>query len=245
MLAGDTYPARFVRESARSPCWFAGRPGQRCASPRRRARTCQYHDPTPTSIGSAPATTTPTTAQFLTRDPLESTTGQPYSYAANDPLNADDPAGLLPSLTSVLNKVNDLNPMAPMVNGFITEYVAYESGCGFGDSVKIGLRGTLETVGLLAMFPAPEARAGSFALNSDGWLATRLAMRDERGAIGFTGRGSTEAGNRSALNSGKVYESETAARRAAEQYAGKHPNSCTFRGLCGSADHFHVDKTIN
>lgn len=36
----------------------------------------------------------PTTAQFLTSDPLESLTRQPYTYAANGPLDALDPAGL-------------------------------------------------------------------------------------------------------------------------------------------------------
>jgi hypothetical protein len=40
-------------------------------------------------------------------------------------------------------------------------------------------------------------------------------------------------------------DSEDAARRAAERYAAKHPNSCTFRGLCGAGDHYHVDKEIN
>ena len=36
----------------------------------------------------------PTTAQFMTIDPLETLTREPYSYAANNPLNASDPTGL-------------------------------------------------------------------------------------------------------------------------------------------------------
>lgn len=36
----------------------------------------------------------PQTGQFLTRDPLEALTGEPYSYAADSPLNAADPSGL-------------------------------------------------------------------------------------------------------------------------------------------------------
>jgi RHS repeat-associated protein len=35
-----------------------------------------------------------TTGQFLSRDPLESSTLQPYSYADNNPTNATDPSGL-------------------------------------------------------------------------------------------------------------------------------------------------------
>jgi RHS repeat-associated protein len=82
-----------------------------------------------------------------------------------------------------------------------------------------------------------------------GNLASRLgpdaaaALRDETGAIDL--RGFTEAGNRSARYSGKWYDSEDAARRAAEKDASKHPKSCSFRGLCQSGDHYHVDKTIN
>jgi RHS repeat-associated protein len=36
----------------------------------------------------------PTTAQFLTRDPLESSTREPYAYVAGNPLNGVDPLGL-------------------------------------------------------------------------------------------------------------------------------------------------------
>ena len=39
----------------------------------------------------------PKTAQFLTRDPIEHTTFDPYGYAANNPVNYTDPAGLKPS----------------------------------------------------------------------------------------------------------------------------------------------------
>jgi RHS repeat-associated protein len=37
----------------------------------------------------------PATAQFASRDPIESLTHQPYSYAGNSPTNATDPSGLL------------------------------------------------------------------------------------------------------------------------------------------------------
>jgi RHS repeat-associated protein len=37
----------------------------------------------------------PSTAQFLTRDPLAALSGEPYSYAGDNPVNASDPTGLL------------------------------------------------------------------------------------------------------------------------------------------------------
>ncbi len=90
------------------------------------------------------------------------------------------------------------------------------------------------------------ARSG-VAAKSEGPLSRLLGnrVRDERGSIGPFGKGTTEAGNRGARYSGKWYDSEDAARRAAERYAAKHPSSCTFRGLCGAGDHYHVDKEIN
>ncbi len=37
----------------------------------------------------------PATAQFLSRDPLAAVSGEPYSYAGDNPLNNSDPTGLL------------------------------------------------------------------------------------------------------------------------------------------------------
>jgi RHS repeat-associated protein len=37
----------------------------------------------------------PATAQFLSVDPLQAITGEPYSYAGDNPLNTSDPTGLL------------------------------------------------------------------------------------------------------------------------------------------------------
>jgi RHS repeat-associated protein len=41
----------------------------------------------------------PATAQFLSVDPLDAFTGEPYSYTADNPVNFDDPTGLLWGIT--------------------------------------------------------------------------------------------------------------------------------------------------
>jgi RHS repeat-associated protein len=46
----------------------------------------------------------PTTAQFLTRDPLQALTREPYSYALDNPINRADPTGLEGSL---INEVEE------------------------------------------------------------------------------------------------------------------------------------------
>lgn len=55
----------------------------------------QYHDPTGLYYLRA-RYYDPSTAQFLTRDPVERLNGAPYSYALDNPLNVADPSGLFP-----------------------------------------------------------------------------------------------------------------------------------------------------
>lgn len=72
VAAGRCRPLRSCR-SATQRCDRTGR----CASG---AAVARYYDPA--------------TAQFLTRDPLEASTGTPYGYAGESPLDASDPSGL-------------------------------------------------------------------------------------------------------------------------------------------------------
>lgn len=54
----------------------------------------------------------PTTAQFLTPDPLYAITGPRYGYAGNDPINRSDPTGLFgwSSITHAVSHVaHDVN----------------------------------------------------------------------------------------------------------------------------------------
>lgn len=63
------HPRRSAGQTSRAP--------HACTS---KARVARYYDPT--------------TAQFLTRDPVEQMTRQAYTYASGDPLDLSDPSGL-------------------------------------------------------------------------------------------------------------------------------------------------------
>jgi RHS repeat-associated protein len=57
----------------------------------------------------------PATAQFLTRDPVNDVTRQPYSYAEDNPLNETDPMGLC----GIISCVTDA---AKAVGGFVDQH---------------------------------------------------------------------------------------------------------------------------
>ena len=73
----------------------------------------------------------PTTAQFLSRDPLVPLTKQPYVYASDNPLNATDTSGMfsfswrgLHDLASAVSDVASLAPVVGAVTGAVVGGVA-------------------------------------------------------------------------------------------------------------------------
>jgi len=106
----------------------------------------------------------PSTAQFLSVDPLKATTGAPYYYAGDNPLNEADPTGLgnwlnlgIPSPGEVAEK---LNP----VKYYEEEIESYENGCGYFASVAHGLEGavvgTLDASGIGGLAEGAAGLAG-------------------------------------------------------------------------------------
>ena len=78
----------------------------------------------------------PGTAQFLTVDPDVATTHEPYEYAGDDPVNADDPSG-----ASVIN-VGSVGGTYFPLTGFAADGVhfSHETKCGqFNDNVTSGI----------------------------------------------------------------------------------------------------------
>jgi RHS repeat-associated protein len=91
----------------------------------------QYTDPTSGLIYMQDRWYDPTTGQFISVDPLEAQTGQPYSYADDDPINETDPSGLF--------SLDDLNP----IYDYEQEIQDYENGGSYLGSVMHGVEGAV------------------------------------------------------------------------------------------------------
>jgi RHS repeat-associated protein len=96
----------------------------------------------------------PATAQFLTVDPLDAITHEPYSYAGDNPVNSGDPSGLSnwnPFSESFWTEGNVISesPLNP-IPYYEAEIESYENGCGYFTSVTHGLEGTVAGAALFA-----------------------------------------------------------------------------------------------
>jgi RHS repeat-associated protein len=86
----------------------------------------------------------PTSGQFLTRDPLETSTRQPYSYANDNPLNFTDPTGMGifgDAVNFAGGGINTLSTGIGAVGGFIDEggNALGNLAAGGADSLTFGL----------------------------------------------------------------------------------------------------------
>jgi RHS repeat-associated protein len=70
----------------------------------------------------------PATAQFMTRDPIESFTRSPYGYAKENPVNRIDPSGLC-GVSSILGALESINPISE-------ENCAYEAASSASEAVS-------------------------------------------------------------------------------------------------------------
>jgi RHS repeat-associated protein len=126
----------------------------------------------------------PSTGQFLSRDPIEDTTLQPYAYAGNDPTNASDPTGLWPWSTVSNAAAGTLDGLT---GGLSTRLAAAyfhfdvdcaDFGAGFGTGQMLGTVGGFFTGGGEAAFAARGVKAGG-----GGFAAARRFVADETGSF--------------------------------------------------------------
>jgi hypothetical protein len=74
----------------------------------------------------------PTTGQFLTPDPLEPLTGQPYSYANDNPINNTDPSGLDPLIGGGCAVGEAIDPLGGCAPGAAAGAIATGVAAGAG-----------------------------------------------------------------------------------------------------------------
>jgi RHS repeat-associated protein len=103
----------------------------------------------------------PATGQFLSRDPIEGLTRQPYSYARQNPLNLVDPSGLVGEVTgggcAVGEVVDPLGGCIPgAAGGAAVEVTTYGGGAAFGWLLSALEEDSAESSGDEAM-PCPSA----------------------------------------------------------------------------------------
>jgi RHS repeat-associated protein len=96
----------------------------------------------------------PSTAQFLSVDPLEMVTRAPYTYAEDNPVNGSDPTGLSnwnPFSESFWTEGNVISesPLNP-IPYYEKEIESYEDGCGYFASVTNGIEGAFAGAALFA-----------------------------------------------------------------------------------------------
>ena len=170
-------------------CRSGGRRLRRMSSCTSRARVARYYDPT--------------TAQFLTRDPIEQLTQQPYQYANGDPLDQTDPLGLcghwydvacqVGSAASAVGGVivDNAGALSTVASGLAT--VAY-AGCILTDGVGCGVGAVLSGASTALSGIAAEqacfggaggcaSAATSFALSAVATVSGGLANAALKGSL--------------------------------------------------------------
>ena len=158
----------------------------------------QYQDPSTGLYYLRARYYDPTTSQFLTTDPLDGQTREPYGYAQDDPVNAADPSGLCTLNPS--GWLDDINP-------FSSSNCAYQGTKAAVDALGVSPTDISSVTGVLAMvaaavpggeeaapvFAAISAVTGAMATGEDAgngdWLqATLDSVASVAGAEGVAER---------------------------------------------------------
>ncbi len=125
----------------------------------------------------------PATGQFLTVDPLVTQTGQPYSYAGDDPVNGSDPNGLSWYDPSWVHSA------AHSVGNFFTDPSRWRAEADYGAGIANGIVSTL-TLGQVHV-AAPYCNALSWAYDVGTGFGTTATVVGGAAAAGAAAGSST------------------------------------------------------
>jgi RHS repeat-associated protein len=130
----------------------------------------------------------PVTGQFLTRDPLEEQTRQPYSYAGDDPINYVDPNGL--DFLGIGHAMkHHLRPLVGLASGVaaVGACVAFAELCLGAIVVNAGIQSYL--IGSNSQLSTPQKLAGIAAVGALGYgaVGTMVAQQGMQEGVGLIG----------------------------------------------------------
>ncbi|MEA2220289.1 MAG: hypothetical protein QOJ35_2915 [Solirubrobacteraceae bacterium] len=118
----------------------------------------------------------PATGQFLTRDPLISTTRQAYAYAANTPTNATDPTGQTSRIVSASALGNTAANIAGGISGNISTSILSAVGIHINDCATF-YKGAHATGSALALLGLGEVRTAAKGV-PDAWVVVRGGTKE-------------------------------------------------------------------
>jgi RHS repeat-associated protein len=134
----------------------------------------------------------PTTGQFLTRDPIEALTGQPYAYTADNPINGVDPTGLISLSLPSPGEVVETIAHAALDTAAVLPYAKYYAANRLANAIssvgnKLGLPGEVVAHGLnlpLALVQAEGLCEDALIDWVKGHTVNNESIRDE-GKVGY------------------------------------------------------------
>jgi RHS repeat-associated protein len=137
----------------------------------------------------------PTTAQFLSVDPLVAETGAPYGYASDNPLNLMDPSGLLFGIPGTPSTEEFIENMAENAEKVGTRLVGFTNGFTrpfFGGTAALGL-GSLVNTCSAEYILANEI--GGYTIAAEGVAGAVYGAVYGAGEAGYAAATKTDAGN--------------------------------------------------
>ena len=163
------------------------------------ARASSYTDPETGLIYLRARYYDPTTAQFLTRDPLDASTRSAYGYVGNDPLDGSDPSGMCGFLgsgsCSFSGITHDVKHDAKAATSYAKSWVPNCVTIGNSNCTSLGtIHPTVRDGLYVTAGAAATVASGGLALDAVGLSSIGTAGAALEGGMALTGEGLASVG---------------------------------------------------